>query len=510
MSTMKYTIGTPIPASEVLRRYKDEDDDIFLEVRGMEDVLFRVTAGDRVYYKIEKSKLKDEGLVLIVDYTKVRRDPEPESPYKTITRNKFNNSDIPTADRREIPFEEVKSGFFDSVMGDTGEKTAHSIAPESIALDQNNGKIKELQEGQVVPEFLRSRCKSNDHGGYSLRHEKFLYLVDKNYRVEVKTQDLGWDYDMVKESPAPPKKFAKQEAPVEIEFDLEVGVEFEPGDILPSHLRRQCEAEIGSNYGSRLILGDYLYLLDAYFTVTRKMKIAYVDETAAASAPAATNPGKRKAAEAGLPVEQVVNNMVKNFISALQKFNVNADYFKEAVLGPANREILIRAYNGDLSKLNDDTREALSQGKATVLKKEEAGFALFKAVLIHELYIKSTVAGRGNNMNYFLTYIEAARPDGTVGALQEDIPLEDQERIVEFFGERGDVYSDKTEIIKRIYRRVRRTIFEEYKELWLSKQDIRFNALLIARLYEHTTRLDRGDGLTMIQLTRDIIRYREQ
>ena len=71
-STTKYITGTQIPEKEILRRFRDEDGEIFLEVRGNEDVLYRVTDGDTVYYKIEKSKMKGEDLTLVVDYTIVR------------------------------------------------------------------------------------------------------------------------------------------------------------------------------------------------------------------------------------------------------------------------------------------------------------------------------------------------------------------------------------------------------------------------------------------------------
>jgi len=87
--TTKYIIGTQIPAKEILRRFRDEDGETFVEIRGMQDVLFRVTDGDQVYYKIEKSRMKGEELTLVVDYTIVRP--------KTIS---FPN--VPTAKHQEI------------------------------------------------------------------------------------------------------------------------------------------------------------------------------------------------------------------------------------------------------------------------------------------------------------------------------------------------------------------------------------------------------------------------
>jgi hypothetical protein len=503
MNMMKYTIGTPVPASEIIRRYKDEDGEMFLEVRGLEDVLLRVTTGDRVYYTIDKSKMSDEELTLIVDYTKIRRDPEPVDDF-----------DVPTAVHKLATPEDDEGDSFE-FMAEEGKKTKIQTrygwnAPD---LDANQEKKKELQEGQEVPEHLRDRCQPTSMGGYSLRYEKFLYLIDKDFRVEFKSPDLGLDHELEDDpmASARPPESKETDTPAEMELDFEPGFELEMGDVLPSHLRSRCEAEIGSNYGSRIILGNYLYLLDAHFRVTQKMRIAYADEemneTSAARASAGSGPKKSEDQQPELPVRQVIDNMVKTVDTALETFHISADYFRESVLGAANREILMQVYHGDLSGLNDDTREAAAQGRTTVLKENEAGFALFKAALVHELYIKTTVAGRGSNMKYFLSHIVAARPDGTLGALQDNIDVEAQEKMVKFYGERANIYTSKAEIIKRIHRQVRRSIFKEYKELWLSKENVRFNALLISRLYEHTTRLDRGYGLTMMRITRDLMVY---
>ncbi|NIM16903.1 MAG: hypothetical protein GTO45_33405 [Candidatus Aminicenantes bacterium] len=503
MNMMKYTIGTSVPASEILRRYKDEDGEMFLEVRGLEDVLLRVTTGDRVYYTIDKSKISNEELTLIVDYTKIQRDNEPLDDFEVPTAvHQLITSEDDGDDSYDVTAEEEKKTEIQTVYGWN--------APD---LDASQEKKKELQEGQEVPEHLRPKCQPNNIGGYSLRYEKFLYLIDKDFRVEFKSPDLGLDHELEEDpmAPAQPLESKEVDTPAEMEHDFEPGIELEMGDVLPSHLRRRCEAEIGSNYGSRIILGNYLYLLDAYFRVTQKMRIAYADEemneTSAALASAGSSPKKSEAQQPELPVQQVINNMVKTFETALEKYHISADYFRESVLGAANREILMKVYHGDLSELNDDTREAAAQGRTTVLKEDEAGFALFKAALVHELYIKTTVAGRGNNMKYFLTHIVAAKPDGTLGAQQDNIDEEAQEKMVKFYGERANIYTSKADIIKRIHRQVRRSIFKEYKELWLSKENVRFNALLISKLYEHTTRLDRGYGLTMMRISRDLMEY---
>jgi len=202
-----------------------------------------------------------------------------------------------------------------------------------------------------------------------------------------------------------------------------------------------------------------------------------------------------------------VNTVVKEFDAALKKHKISADFFRESVLIPSHREILLKAFSGNLMELNDDTREATINGTLTIIN--ESGFEFFKAVMVHELYIKSTLAGRGNNIKYFLSHILALKPDGTLGDLLSNIPSDPQKKMVDYFGERAEVYTDKTEMIKRIHRQVRSTIFEQYREIWLSKENVRFDAFLISKLYEHTTRLDRGDGITMIRLSRDIMLYEQ-
>ena len=155
--------------------------------------------------------------------------------------------------------------------------------------------------------------------------------------------------------------------------------------------------------------------------------------------------------------------------------------------------------------MNDDTREAASLGKIVKLPGSESGFNLFKAALIHELYIKSTVAGRGEDMKNFLTLIAATQPDGTAEELRDNLSLEEQKNMMKFFKERAYVYTDKTDTITRVYVQVRSSVFDQYEKLSSSEEKVRFNALLISKLYKLTTRLDRGNGITMIRLTRDLL-----
>ena len=491
-------IGYPIPAEEILKRFKDEDGETFLEVRGQEDVLFRVTDGDRVYYKIDKSKMKGEELTLVEDYTLLR----PKS---------YSFQDVPTAKHRAVLEKEETNLDMDTLWGFASEKQQEEKLEE----------VDEFDEGQAIPEELRDRCRKNDYGGYTFRYNKFLYLLDSAFCVEIKSPDTASRYALEESQPFPEDSqeagisgevltltdlVSEPDAEAEPEKDTEI--ELQPGDSLPAHLRTQCESQLGYGFGSRIIIGHYLYYLGPNFKVLRKMKISYADEDESANSeasPAAAEPDPGSADTAVSSVEALIANVVEIFQKALDLYQINADYFKESVLGNENREILLRAYHGDLENLNDDTREASSLGKKVKLAEAESGLSLLKAALIHELYIKTTVAGRGEKMKYFLTHIAAIRADGTVAELQDDLSSEEQKEILEFFKDRANVYTDKAETIKRIHLQLRLSLFQEYKELWLSKENVWFNALLIARLYQNTTRLDRGDGITMIRLTRDLL-----
>jgi len=504
---MKYTIGTVIPAKEITKRFRDEDGEIFLEIRDMKDVLFRVTDGDRVYYKIEKDKMKGEDLTLIVDYTLAR----PKSLF-------INNT----------PTDKVKTVKEDNAeVLDVG--SLWGTEPIFKKKPQKPKEQKVFEEGEKIPKHLKEQCRKNDYGGYTLRFNKYLYMLDEKYRIEIKSPDTDSHYILPDEDQSAPLLYGSGENenpdnifnltdPISVEEDETSGaeddeIELQVGDVLPARLRAQCEALLGYGYGSRITFGDYLYLLDPNFKVIQKMKISYIDDgddKDKKASPSTINEtrGKKMIERDGLPPKKIVANLTKVIRDALERYEIKADYYKDTVLIPNHFDILVSAYHGNLDKLNDDTQEAAVKGKSLLLPEKERGFNLLKASLIHEFYIKSTLSGRGNKAKFFLTHIYSTSPDGKVGNLLDNIPLEEQKKIVEYFKNRSLVYTDKTDIIRRVHVHIRNTIFGHYKESWLNKENVRFNALLICKLYENTTRLDRGDGITMIRLTRDLLDYK--
>lgn len=522
---MDYRVGSHIPDSEIVKRFKDEDGETFLEVRGMEDVLFRVTTGNQVYYKIEKTLMEDEVLILEEDLSVIKPGPFPSHSPPTIEDT-----------HPEVIDEHLENPFLldEGATGEEGVETLEDL----VESEQNEVEITELEEGDIVPRYLRDQCKSNAYGGYSLRFNRYLYMLDGDYRVDVKSPDAALDYDFAAELPTETASEATvetaagttAETTVETEasadeqtvdsdetggLDEDMGIRLEKGDTLPPHLRDQCEEDISSIGGHRIMIDDWLYIMDAGYRVTVKMKLSYsAGDTIGAPAPP---PQPASPAPSVKPVEEppkkqlspadVVSNVVKHFEKAIDKYNISADFFKETVLGPKHRDILIRAHNGDLTDLNDDTREAAKEGKDMIF--QEKGFSLFRAALLHELYIKTTLTGRGDNMKYFVTHIASIEPDGKVNQhCKQEVPdLETQKETMKFFVGRANVYGDKTEIIKRVYRIINPRIYREFDDLLKAGDTICFNALVIARFYENTTRMDRIEGATMIRVCRDLFDY---
>lgn len=501
---MDYTVGSHIPEKEILRRYKDEDGEIFLEVKGIEGAYYRVTSGNQVFYKIDKALMEEEELNLIDDFSKKWIKDDPEKAIKG----------DPNA---AIELEEYDAGEPVIEMKPEMLMKEEFIRPH---LEEDEIEVNELEDGQITPQYLRPLCKRTSYGGYSLRYGKFLYMLDKDYRVEMKTPDSISSYMLgVEDKIASLKSVTVQASPpveqpampISMELDLqevdtntnqEIKDEYEKGDLLPAPLRDRCEKDMVTE-GGRIILGDYLYLLDMNYMVTTKMKLTYSEEDAADVDIVPLSP---PTFQEKLPIEGIVANVVKHFEIGLDKYNISADFFKESVLGDGNRAVLFRVYEGDLTKLNDDTLEAAAKRKLTVLETEK-GFTLLQAAILHELYIKSTLAGRGTNMKFYITHILSLQPDGQIKQFEGNWTLEKQQKLLEFFNSRANVYTDKADLIRRLYRNFRNTIFQEYKAIREIGSNVSFNAFLIVKLYELTSRLDRGDGITMIRLSRDIMNY---
>jgi hypothetical protein len=492
---MKYKVGTQIPEGDILRRYKDEDGDILVEIRGVKDLLFRVIKGNQVYYTIDKSLIDEEELILVDDFASI---DIPELDMDGETKGIFDQENQLDTDQNSGTRDAAE---FDDFGGET--ITSEAEFDPSELKDQ-------LEEGQQVPQYLIPKCKPNDYGGYTLRYEGFLYMISQKYIVEVKKEDPSSMYNLEDETvlmtPGEPL-VNLDKVPTDPKRQ-----EFEKGDLLPHQLRDQCEKDMGPGGGNRINIGNYLYHLDADFRVKVKMKVSYFEESPSVLASIDLpddEPDKKEPEEppkSSIPAREILSNTIINVKSALKTFNVEADYFKETVLGIVNQETLMLAFEGDLSQLNSDTRDAKAQGKNTILK--EKGFSLLKAVLIHELYIKTTLESRGKHMKEFVDHMIRLREDGSLETFQKNLSLEDQKRMVTFIHSRKDVYTDKKEIFNKIGRYLHNNVYEEFERLEKKGKSVLFNAYLIMKVYQQTTRLDRGDGISFIRIVKDLIDYK--
>lgn len=493
---MQFNMGSAIPDELILKRYQDEDGEIFLEIVGMDSVYIRVTKDNRYYYKIEKSAMEDEELTLLDDYTD---DPPTITPGAELPISEQPTS-VQQVITQEILDQHKKNRDPKEDSNLDGTETFDLLLYPDEQIDED--KI-EFNEGQKLPKHLRTQCSPNDYGGYTLHYNKFLYMLNRNYRVEIKSPDTRYSHVLEAEPLISDHSQAVEsgaadsaDSPFLLEENMETDEkELQSGDYLPFHFRDDCEEDIGPGGGKRLTIGHFLYFLDDDFKVIQKMKISSMADDFSAPQPAPRQ----------LSTKEVTTNLVNTFKFALERYSISADYFKESVLGPANRDILVIAFKGDLSNLNDDTREAAGQGKNMEL--QENGFTFLKAVIIHELYIKSTLSGRGDKMKFFLTHISAVEPDGTLTTVDEKVTPEQMDRLIEFFKERAEIYEDKTDIILRIYRQIKKTIQSDFHKVNTNGEKVRFDAFLVTRLYENTTRLDRGDGTTMIRMVYSILKY---
>lgn len=155
----------------------------------------------------------------------------------------------------------------DEILPSNETTSKFNIADIQKKLDEE-----EFEEGQQIPDHLISQCKRNAYGGYSLRHFKFIYVLDADYRIEVKMPASHKD-DSQEAAPHEHDKtllFSHQDVAKQIE-----DVQLAKGDILPSHLRTRCEADLSIGGGYRIRIGQYLYLLDNDFRVNARMKYSY-------------------------------------------------------------------------------------------------------------------------------------------------------------------------------------------------------------------------------------------
>lgn len=464
---MDYKTGDKIPDSEILRRLQDEDGAFYLELRGEKEHLFRVGSSNSLFFKLEKAGELMKRLKVIDDFR----------PFGDISEEvKEEEPDIEPSDEITLKIDVAKL-----------QKKLEEIT---------------FKEGQKIPDGLKSQCKRNEYGGYSLEYNKFLYVLDSEFRVEIKKAAVpaaATDFTLEAETlvPQPEPTGAAEGAGMKNKSSLE------KGDLLPEKLRSQCDLDLGAGGGYRIEIDSTLYLLDEdYRVVARMSQAAHEFEIPPAAVHVEESDSKKQ--EPKHPPEKIVDSVLKKFRIALKFDKIDASLFMEKTLAESNKPVLLKVFHGDLSELNEDTKTSAGSGRIT--KVDKGGISLLKAAILHELYLNSTYRGRGHHVIEFLSHIISPWKDAVLTISQKDLSLMEHEKLIDFLNKRSAAYTDIGEIIYQIYSEIKGDIYDGYLDVRKEGRTL-FKAFLIDKLYLMISRPDKGDGVSLISLTRDIMDF---
>ena len=106
----------------------------------------------------------------------------------------------------------------------------------------------------------------------------------------------------------------------------------------------------------------------------------------------------------------------------------------------------------------------------------------------------------------FLTHIISPWKDAALTITQKDLSGMEQERLIDFVNRQSGVYQDIGDVLHQIYMEMKVNIQDEYKRVQKEGRTL-FKAFLIDRLYEKISRPDKGDGISLICLSRDIMDF---
>jgi len=120
--------------------------------------------------------------------------------------------------------------------------------------------------------------------------------------------------------------------------------------------------------------------------------------------------------------------------------------------------------------------------------------------------LKSTFRGRGERIVVFLTHIISPWKDASLTISQADLSLSGQEKLIDFLNKRSEVYSDIGDILYRVYTEVKGNIHDEFDVVKKEGKTL-FKAFLIDKLYQMISRPDKGDGISLICLSKDIMDF---
>ncbi len=443
--------GDKIPESLILKRFKDKEfDGILIELKGDSKSLFRVTEDNRYLFRVDKEVYPQKDLEAAECKNEEPELPESDNTLPDFLRPYLKKAFILKNEKETLIYDQdfkLAGRLVEGIL--SGSKTKKPI--EKVAIPEND--VTKLQEGDPLPAAWQQICLP-EKDGYSLKIGEFLFRMDSNYNIagkvnlqEPNREDLD-EYEKTEAIIIPPK--------------------FLPEEVDPS-------------------------------------------EKTAESFPLPV-----RGQNLNLTPELIVAKIVNKFKKAIKSNKLQLDYFVEQKLGIERYNDLAKVLLGDIKKLNEETKEGVEKSPK---RKIQGGLSLLKAALIHELYINTTLAGRsggenqgvesGRNLKSLWTFLILLNHNSSHRPLGAEISEAEQKEMVRFFGDLQKQYKDKEKIIKRIYEKLLFDLDEGVLTFGNKSISIdKFKAILIYKFYENTNKLDRGDGITMICATRDIIDFR--
>ncbi len=194
----------------------------------------------------------------------------------------------------------------------------------------------------------------------------------------------------------------------------------------------------------------------------------------------------------------------------LARHGITASFFRDTILQPGRKQLFARALAGDIdADLLGDKRPPTTDEKMVL--RRQAGPTLLKAVLLHNLYINSVKSQRGDD----LPEDRGKRMRGFIADLicwqqrpEPAAPRGDREPLLRHFQRLSMLshFEPKKMMIERVYMQIEAD--PDYRGLARDKAPLLdLKTMLIYKLYSLTNISDRGNGVEMILLVREIMGY---
>lgn len=473
----KFKPGNVIHESLVHRKYRDVDNgEVFVSLFGVENRIFRVDSSNRFIYDTPFDSSKMPELILMEE-----------------RRRSFGKGD-------DASMEEQESGALDVNLRPY-LKTAYILKnSDGIAVYDEDYQLlgtlevdaEELHEEPVAEEPVdeyEAEAEPEPEAVEEDKEEKTSQYLDPDLKFDVNFG--GHLYAMKHEDGF--YTLLKKSGRVVFEYysdDKFIGVDKSASYLVFS-------GSDGVSYGKKLD-GSMVYDIEAQDTSASRDEVKK-DETQHLQEPAA------EPVEIKLSQNQIVDGLVKAVTKSVNKNGIEAEYYITERLSEKTR--LLNVMGGNLGVLNDETSEAASNGAPV---NHKAGYSLLKAALLHELFINTTLGGRGGHrsriMRQFILELILITERGRFEQDKSVITGDNQKRVLNWLMEFRKTFTDKREVIESLINRLMDD--DELKKISHQKDYMNtsmFKALVISKVYEYTTRLDRGNGLAIIALSRAVM-----